>query len=152
MSSFLKSDDHAQAEPASESEAAEPAHGPGGASLSAAGHSALGRILQSGYASYYGTSDKAHRDPKKGLDGFVGQKQANGTPLDPKAMTVAHKTLPLGTKLTVLETKTQKTADVTVTDRGPYEPGRIIDGTVAVAEELGYKDAGFGPVELFKKE
>jgi rare lipoprotein A len=152
MSSFLKSDDHAQAEPASASEHAEPSHGPGAASLGASGNAALGRIIESGNASYYGTSTHAEKVAHHQGDGFVGQKQANGKPLDPNAMTAAHKTLPLGTQVTVVVKSSGKQQDVTITDRGPYEPGRILDGTVAVAEKLGYKDEGFTAVTLHEKK
>jgi len=52
---------------------------------------------------------------------------ANGQAMNPAAMITAHKTLPFGTKLRVVNVNNGKSVVVRVTDRGPYIPGRILD-------------------------
>lgn len=54
----------------------------------------------------------------------------------------AHKTLPLGTVVTVTRQSTGASATCKVTDRGPYTAGRIIDLDVSVFEQLAPLDAG----------
>jgi rare lipoprotein A len=58
-----------------------------------------------------------------------GMTMANGHPYRPTAFTVASKTLPLGWKLAVC--RGRACAVVTVTDRGPFVPGRSLDLSVA---------------------
>jgi len=145
--------DEREAEPAALDDATDRGGAqPSGEQLALQGAAALRRIggqkYQRGQASYYGTSTRAQMHAQHRGDGFIGQKQANGTPLDPHAMTAAHKTLPLGTKIGVYAIETGKECVVEITDRGPYEPGRILDGTVAVAKALGYEDEGHTEVEL----
>jgi hypothetical protein len=43
------------------------------------------------------------------------------------AMTTAHKTLPMGSKIRVVNTQNGKSVVVTVVDRGPYTAGRVVD-------------------------
>lgn len=57
-------------------------------------------------------------------------------------MTAAHKTLPFGTKLRVVDQRTGKTVTVTINDRGPFHRGRIIDLSRAAATELGFRQRG----------
>lgn len=59
---------------------------------------------------------------------------ANGEPMDPEALTVAHKTLAFGTKV-LLYTK-HKSVLTTVTDRGPFIKGREFDLSPAVFQEF----------------
>jgi rare lipoprotein A len=54
----------------------------------------------------------------------------------------AHKTLARGTVVTVTNQANGATATCTVTDRGPYGDGRIIDLDVTVFEQLAPLDAG----------
>ncbi len=90
---------------------------------------------QSGVASYYGKH-------------FANKKTATGERLDPGKMTAASKTLPLGTKAKVTNVENGKSAEVTITDRGPYVKGRILDVTPKAADELGMKSDGVSPVEV----
>ena len=150
--SYTRTDEHEIAPQASAGATEQVGASPSHEALALQGAAAVQRIsgqkFQTGQASYYGTSTRAQKLQQHRGDGFVGQKQANGTPLDPNAMTAAHKTLPLGTKIGVHATQTGKSCIVEITDRGPYEPGRILDGTVAVARALGYEEAGHTEVEL----
>jgi rare lipoprotein A len=62
------------------------------------------------------------------------------------ALTAAHRTLPFGTKVRVTHSKSGKTVVVTITDRGPFVRGRIIDLAPAAARLLGI--SGLAPVIL----
>ena len=53
------------------------------------------------------------------------------------AMTAAHKTLPLDSKVKVTNLKNNKSIIVTINDRGPYVKGRSIDLSLASARALG---------------
>lgn len=71
-----------------------------------------------------------------------GTHTASGIPLRDNAMTAAHKTLPMGTKVRVTNTANNKSVIVKITDRGPYSKGRIIDVTKGAAEKLGFISRG----------
>ena len=88
-----------------------------------------------GKASYYGGK-------------FKGKKMADGTPMNPNANAAASKTLPLGTTARVTNLESGKSAVVSIRDRGPYVPGRIVDVTPKVAEKLDMKEDGVAPVEV----
>jgi rare lipoprotein A len=79
---------------------------------------------QRGRISYYG-------------DGFAGRKTASGEPFDPAALTMAHRTLPFGTRVRVTNVENQRTVDVVVNDRGPAVAGRIADLSQAAALRIG---------------
>lgn len=68
---------------------------------------------------------------------FAGRKMADGTPMDPHGDNAASKTLPLGTTAKVTNLETGKSAVVTIQDRGPYVPGRIVDLSPDTAKEIG---------------
>ena len=72
--------------------------------------------LQCGAASHYGVGD-----------GYHAQRAGNGSRFDAYALTAAHPSLPFGTKLRVKNRDNGKTVVVTITDRGPYYGGRILD-------------------------
>jgi len=93
----------------------------------------------SGSASFYGS-------------GFHGRLMANGKRFSRFAMTCAHKTLPLGTVLEVVNPRNHRSVIVTVTDRGPYAKHRILDLSEAAAREIGITTQGHGPVWIFTKE
>lgn len=76
-----------------------------------------------------------------------GRKTASGEPYDPKALTAAHRTLPLGTQVKVVNPKNDKSVVVTVNDRGPVPKNRVIDLSSAAADELGMKKSGVTRVE-----
>jgi rare lipoprotein A len=78
-----------------------------------------------------------------------GKTTASGAPLVPNQMTAASPTLPLGTRAKVTNKKTGQSAQVTITDRGPYAKGRVLDVTPKAAQQLGIKQAdGVAPVEI----
>lgn len=73
---------------------------------------------------------------------------ADGTPMNPNANIAASKTLPLGTIVQVTNLENGKSDIVEIRDRGPHVPGRIIDVSPKVAQQLGMKKAGVAPVEV----
>lgn len=67
-----------------------------------------------------------------------GSSTASGQRLNPQALTAAHRTLPLGTKVRVTNLRNGRSALVIINDRGPFVRGRIIDLTPAGARVLGF--------------
>ncbi len=56
--------------------------------------------------------------------------------------TAAHKTLPFGTRVRVTDVKTGRSVIVTITDRGPFNRGRVLDLCTKAARALGMIDRG----------
>jgi rare lipoprotein A len=77
---------------------------------------------------------------------FTGRRTASGERFDPRALTAAHKTLPLGTKIRVTNPRTGASVLVTVTDRGPYVRRRELDLSKAAAREVGILGTGVASV------
>jgi rare lipoprotein A len=77
-----------------------------------------------------------------------GTKTASGQRLCNNAATAAHKTLPMGTKVRVINLANNKSEVVTINDRGPFKKGRIIDVTIGTAEKLGFVQRGIVPVKI----
>ena len=77
--------------------------------------------------------------------GFHGQTTASGEVYNAYGYSAAHKTLPLGTELTV--SYAGRSVDVVVNDRGPYSGGRDLDLSQGAAEYLGLTSAGVDYVE-----
>lgn len=88
-----------------------------------------------GIASWYGT----------GLDGHI---TASGEVMDRQRLTAAHRSLPFGSVIEVTNRRNGRTIIVTVNDRGPARPGRIIDLSPAAAAQLGMKKKGLALVEI----
>jgi len=75
-----------------------------------------------------------------------GGRTASGRHLDDRALTAAHKSLPLGAQARVTNRANGRSIVVTITDRGPFVRGRIIDLTPAGASALGF--GGLTPVTV----
>lgn len=71
---------------------------------------------------------------------WEGKRVATGRRFDPSGMTVAHRTLPFGTRLVV--SYGRNFAEVVVNDRGPFVRGRDIDLTKGVAKALHFPGLG----------
>lgn len=56
--------------------------------------------------------------------------------------TLAHRTLPLGTKVRLVNPDNGKFAEGVVNDRGPYTKGRDVDVSYAMAKQLGFVKRG----------
>jgi len=92
-------------------------------------------IEDRGVASWYGES-------------FHGKQAANGELFDMEAMTAAHRTLPLGSVVRVLNLANGKHLHVRITDRGPYVNNRILDLSRGAATRLGMMDSGLSHVRV----
>ena len=77
-----------------------------------------------------------------------GTRTASGKSLTNDGATAAHKTLPMGTKVRVTNQSNGKFEVLTITDRGPYIRGRIIDVTIGAAERLGFVKRGVVAVRV----
>jgi len=94
-----------------------------------------GAFAESGVASVYSIES--------------GGRTASGQPLNARALTAAHRSLPFGSKVRVLNRKNGRAVVVTINDRGPFVRGRIIDVTPAAARELGF--SGLTTVTLLRE-
>jgi len=90
--------------------------------------------VETGRASFYAMS-------------FAGKNTASGAIFDPEALTMAHRTLPLGTRVRVTNLRNQRSVEVEVNDRGPMVEGRIADLSPAAARAIGLID-GLANVRL----
>ena len=79
---------------------------------------------------------------------FNGRKTASGEVFNVNAMTMAHKTLPFGTRVKVTNLANKKSVVVRVNDRGPSSPDRIGDLTTGAARKIGMTKAGVVDVRL----
>lgn len=77
-------------------------------------------------ASQYGTGD-----------GYGGKRTASGEIMNPRALTAAHKTRPLGSSVTVTNLGNGRSVVVRLNDRGPFVRGRCIDLSRAAANSIG---------------
>ena len=73
-------------------------------------------------------------------DKYRGRLMANGQPFNPAAMTVAHKSLPFGTR--VRFQLGPRSIIATVTDRGPFVAGREFDLSSGAFAQLAQVEAG----------
>lgn len=60
----------------------------------------------------------------------------------------AHKTLPFGTRVKVVNLDNGRSAILKIVDRGPFIRGRIIDVSPVAASALGFRGAGLAHVRL----
>lgn len=79
---------------------------------------------------------------------YKGRKAANGQVFDDRAMTAAHRTLPMGSLIKVTNLRTGQSGAMRVTDRGPFVDGRIVDLTKASAKATGVYGAGLVRVRI----
>ena len=86
-----------------------------------------------GLASWYG--------PK-----FHGQTTASGDIYDMHQFTAAHKELPFGTFVRVINTRNNKGVIVRINDRGPFIKGRVVDLSFRAAKAIGMITDGVVPV------
>ncbi len=91
-----------------------------------------------------------HHHALDGIASYYWQDQmtASGERFNKRALTAAHKTLPIGTRVRVTRLDTGRSVDVRINDRGPYKPGRVIDLSEAAAEALGMTGVGLTRVNV----
>lgn len=85
-----------------------------------------------GLASYYGK----------------GHITASGEAFDKSALTAAHRTLPMGSKVRVTNLDNGRSVVLRVNDRGPFVAGRVIDVSEGAADILGMRHSGVAKVEV----
>lgn len=90
--------------------------------------------IEVGEASYYGQQ-------------YHGRKTASGEIFDMNQLTAAHRTLPMGTKVRVVNSSGQSVV-VRINDRGPFVRGRIIDVSLAAAKKLALTQKGVDRVTV----
>jgi rare lipoprotein A len=90
---------------------------------------------QVGIASWYGRENT---------------KSSTGKKLTRHLPAVAHKTLPMGSKVKITSHRTKKSVIAVVEDRGPYTKGRIVDLNLVAARKLGITKSGIAKVTLEK--
>lgn len=93
-------------------------------------------LAESGIASIYGNGDGYAWKPTANCYRNAKRK-TECERMDPRAMTAAHKTLPLGTRISVCHRSTGRCVTVRINDRGPFVRGRIVDLSPAAARRLG---------------
>jgi rare lipoprotein A len=103
-----------------------------GFSASGASAEGVGQKIQRGHASWY-----KH-----------GRRTANGEAFNPNGMTAAHRSLPFGTRVRVVNEKTGRSVVVRINDRGPFIGGRIIDLAQGAARQLGMD--GVATVSIYR--
>lgn len=73
-------------------------------------------------------------------------KTASGERMNPSGMTAAHRNLPFGSKVRVINKKNGKAVVLRINDRGPFVKGRVIDVSKAAAQKLGFLRSGHTPI------
>ncbi|MET0343067.1 MAG: septal ring lytic transglycosylase RlpA family protein [Polyangiales bacterium] len=100
----------------------------------------------------------ANVDPPKGrtlrgeasfyADFFNGRQTASGERYDPRKLTAANRTLPLGTRVQITRLDTGRSVIVRVNDRGPFgKRRRIFDLSKAAARQLDMLHVGKAEIE-----
>jgi rare lipoprotein A len=98
-------------------------------------HDSIFKTIAQGRASYYGNE-------------LAGNRTASGERFNPNALTAAHRSLPLGTKLRVTNLANGRSVIVRVNDRGPFVGNRLIDVSLAAAREIRMIGSGTAQVRL----
>lgn len=88
-----------------------------------------------GIASWYGNK-------------YHGKLTASGETYNMRAYTAAHKTLPFGTIVRVINTDNNKSVDVKINDRGPFVKGRVIDLSQKAFEKVGSTSEGVVSIRI----
>ncbi|MEO3813579.1 septal ring lytic transglycosylase RlpA family protein [Sphaerisporangium sp. B11E5] len=71
-----------------------------------------------------------------------GQMTASGEPFNPGALTAAHKSLPMGSIVRVVNPGNGKSVKVRINDRGPFIAGRCLDLSRAAFDAIGSLSTG----------
>ena len=80
--------------------------------------------------------------------GLAGRRTTSGERFNPRALTAASRTLPLGSVVRVTNPRNGKSVKVRVNDRGPFVAGRSLDLSRRAAERIGIIREGIAPVEV----
>jgi rare lipoprotein A len=67
------------------------------------------------------------------------RRTASGEKYNPNGLTAAHKMLPLGAKVRVVNLRNQRSVDVRINDRSPHKMKFVIDLSRGSARAIGIK-------------
>jgi rare lipoprotein A len=118
-------------------------------------HGLRERLAASAHAATRPAAHDSHEHETKAGDAHEGsgiasvysdRQTASGEAMNPGALTAAHRTLPFGTEVTVINHDNGRSVVVRINDRGPFVRGRVIDLSPAAARALGVD--GLAPVSL----
>lgn len=98
--------------------------------------------------SIFGATTSASAQCGKASWYALTSRTASGEMMNPNKMTAAHRKLPMGTKVRVVNKRNGRSVVVRINDRGPFIRGRIVDVSKAAAHHLGFIRAGHVPVCL----
>ncbi|MEZ5875092.1 MAG: septal ring lytic transglycosylase RlpA family protein [Hyphomicrobiales bacterium] len=79
---------------------------------------------------------------------FDGEETSSGETMNDDALTAAHPTLPIGSRVLVENVENGEFVVVRINDRGPYEGGRIIDLSRAAAAKIDMIEDGVATVRV----
>jgi len=79
---------------------------------------------------------------------YHNKPTASGQRFDMYKNTLAHRTLPIGTKVRLVNPDNGKSAEGIVNDRGPYIKGRDVDVSYAMAKQLGFVKKGVTKLDI----
>ncbi len=90
---------------------------------------------EEGMASWYGNP-------------YHGRRTSSGEVYDMNKMTAAHRTLPFGTRVQVVNLTNGRDTEVRINDRGPFKRDRVIDISRAAAQKIQMIGTGTARVRL----
>lgn len=114
----------------------------------ALGGTLLVGLLAAGTLTGSSTSAEAATACGKASWYAMTSRTASGERANPNAMTAAHRTLPFGTRVKVVNLVNRRSVVVRINDRGPFIRGRIIDVSKAAARKLGMVATGTASVRI----
>jgi len=94
-----------------------------------------GTYVEQGVASWYGYP-------------FHGRRASDGERFDMNKLVAAHRTLPFGSVVQVVNLNNGRRTEVRIIDRGPFVEGRLIDLSFAAARTIDMVGTGIAPVRL----
>jgi len=120
-------------------------------SLNSLGHYKIGKPYEINGLWYYPKEDPQYNEVGIASwygEQFHGKVTANGAIYDMNALTAAHKTLPMPSKVRVTNLSNGRALNLDINDRGPFVNGRIIDLSRRAAQLLGFEDEGLAMVRV----
>jgi rare lipoprotein A len=103
----------------------------------------LGLAITCGFAVGDASAEAARKSGSREFSGVASYydknyqgRTASGARYDSGKFTAAHRSLPFGTRLTVVEPRSHRVVTVVVNDRGPFVKGRVLDLSFSAAQAL----------------
>ena len=112
-----------------------------------------------------GSNSRGMKQKEQGSNLFLGHGEASvysrnlhahptasGEIFSKNRLTAAHRSLPFGTLVRVVNSSNGREVIVRINDRGPFVVGRLIDLSPAAAQKLGISVSGVASVDLYRSE